>query len=77
MPILLYIQQSLSSKFGLSPNLHPYFVYASSKGSGESFGIFAHLPELLLLADAMSTEIACSGPHENDHYFMGLPQVLI
>ena len=63
--------------FYLGPDLHPYFVYASSKGSGESFGKYAHLPELLLLADDISTEIACIGPHENDHYFMGLPQVLI
>ena len=37
--------------FGLSIHLHPYFVYASNKG----------LPESLLLADAISTKISCTG----------------
>ena len=36
--------------FGLSIHLQPYFVYASNEG----------LPEPLLLADAISTEISCT-----------------
>ena len=39
--------------------------------------MYVHLPEILLLADAISMEISCLGPYDNDHYFMGLPQMLI
>ena len=41
-----------SLNFGLSLHLHPFFVYASSEGFGES----AHI------ADAISIKILYSGP---------------
>ena len=43
--------------FGISLYLHPYFVHASSEGSGE----IAHMARLVRsFADALSTEISCS-----------------
>ena len=60
---LLNAHDAVSSKvrglnFGLSLHKHPYFAYASSKGSGES----AYTPEHSLLADPISTEISCIVP---------------
>ena len=51
--------------FGLSFHLHPYFVYASSDGSGKSVQC---VPEPLLLAGVVSTKIWCTGP--NHEYCM-------
>ena len=44
--------------FGLSLHLHPYFVYARIKASGES----AHSPWHSLLAEAIGTEISRTDP---------------
>ena len=41
--------------FCLSLHLHPYFMYASSEGSGGS----AHM-----LPDAISTKVLCTGPYK-------------
>ena len=61
---LLKAQTRLSSKtrdsnFGLSLYLHRYFVYASSKDSGES-SLCADSHEHVLQADVISTEILCT-----------------
>ena len=47
--------------FGLSPNLQPYLVYESSRGSGES----VHMP--LLLIDVISTKTLCTGQFFHVH----------
>ena len=51
--------------FGLSLHIHLYFVNAGSQGSGKSahMCICADLPEPSLLADAISSEILCTGPN--------------
>ena len=48
-------------KCGLSLLLHPYFVYDSREGYGES-AFCADLSEPSLLDNVVSTKISCAGP---------------
>ena len=62
---LYYISSKARGSYSdLSPDLYPYLVYASSKGSDESLCIYEQLPELLLLADAKSTGNSGIGQYE-------------
>ena len=56
--LMLTYPVGLGLKFGLRFHLHPYFVYASSKGSGESMGICAGLSEHTFLYNAIKTKIS-------------------
>ena len=47
----------------LSLHLHPYFVKASSKNALASQRMCADSPEHSLLADAIRTDISCTGPY--------------
>ena len=61
MPLIKAHAEVSSEARGLnfcqSLHLHPYFMYASSAGSGGS----AHMP-----VDAISTNILCTGPKKLD-----------
>ena len=59
---LASLREARGLNFGLSLHVHPYFVYVSSGGCGESVQC-TDSPEPPLLADAISTEISCTGPH--------------
>ena len=67
-PVIAHVKVSFEARslnLGLSCHLHPDFVYASSKGSGES-AEFADSPEPLLLFN----------PYKPSILFMGHRQTL-
>ena len=50
--------------FGLSLHLHPYQVYSSIEGSGDTVHGCLDLPEPWLLAISISVKILCAGPYK-------------
>ena len=53
---------AIGLKFGLSLQLHSYFVYVSRKGTAQS-AVCPDWPEPSLLAYVISNEILCTGPY--------------
>ena len=58
------VHADVSSNFGLSLHLHPYQVYSSIEGSGDTVHGCLDLSEPWPLAISISVKILCAGPYK-------------